>query len=98
MNKSELIAKVAEESGLSKADSERALNAYIDTVQNQVASGDEVSITGFGTFKGTPRAARNGRNPKTGEAIKIAATTSPSFSAGKTFKEAVAVGASTLKK
>ncbi|MDF3835695.1 HU family DNA-binding protein [Cupriavidus basilensis] len=93
MNKSELIAAIANKTDLTKADAERAVNAYIDIIQGRVASGGEVSVPGFGTFKSSARAARDGRNPQTGEIIKIAATTVPAFTAGKTFKDAVAAGA-----
>ncbi len=92
MNKTELIAALAHKASLTKADSERALNAYIDIIQSTVASGGDVTVPGFGTFKCSARAARDGRNPQTGEIIKIAATTVPAFTAGKTFKEAVAAG------
>ena len=92
MNKSELIAAIADKTELTKADAERAVNACIDIIQGTVASGGDVSVPGFGTFKSSARAARDGRNPQTGEIIKIAATTVPAFTAGKTFKEAVAAG------
>lgn len=90
MNKSELIAAVAEESDISKAAAGRALDALTSTIVGAVAKGDSVTLVGFGTFKSTPRAAREGKNPKTGEKIKIAATVSPKFSAGASFKAAVA--------
>lgn len=93
MNKTELIAALAHKADLSKADAERAVNAYIDIIQSTVASGADVTVPGFGTFKSSARAARDGRNPQTGAIIKIAATTVPAFTAGKTFKEAVASGA-----
>jgi DNA-binding protein HU-beta len=87
MNKSEMIDKVAEEAGLTKADAERALNAVIDTVIAEVKAGEEVMLVGFGTFKPSHRAARTGRNPRTGEAIQIQASTVPVFKAGKAFKD-----------
>lgn len=90
MNKSELIEAVAKNAELSKADAEKALNAVIATVVKAVAKGDSVALVGFGTFKPVKRAARTGRNPATGAALKIAASTSPKFSAGATFKAAVA--------
>ncbi len=93
MNKSELIAAIATKTDLTKADAERAVNACIEIIQSTVASGGDVAVPGFGTFKSSPRAARDGRNPQTGETIKIAATTVPAFTAGKTFKEAVAASA-----
>lgn len=90
MNKSELIESIAKSSELTKADAERALNATIETIVKAVAKGDTVTLVGFGTFKSSKRAARTGRNPATGAAIKIAASTVPRFTAGATFKTAVA--------
>jgi DNA-binding protein HU-beta len=90
MNKSELVEAIAKAAELTKADAERALNATIDTVVKAVAKGDTVTLVGFGTFKSSKRAARTGRNPATGAAIKIAASTVPRFTAGATFKTAVA--------
>jgi len=90
MNKSELIEATAKAADISKAAAERALSAMIDTVVKAVAKGDTVTLVGFGTFKSAKRAARTGKNPKTGEPLKIAATTVPKFTAGATFKAAVA--------
>lgn len=90
MNKTELIEVIAKAAELTKADAERALNATIETVVKAVAKGDTVTLVGFGTFKSVKRAARTGRNPATGAALKIAASTSPKFTAGATFKAAVA--------
>lgn len=90
MNKSELIDAVAKASGLSKADSDRALGAIVDTVTKTLKKGGSVALVGFGTFKVSKRNARTGRNPQTGEAIKIAARKVPRFSAGKALKDAVA--------
>lgn len=90
MNKSELIEVIAKSAELTKADAERALKAAIETVVKAVAKGDAVTLVGFGTFKSSKRAARTGRNPQTGKALKIAATTVPRFTAGATFKTAVA--------
>lgn len=90
MNKSELIEATAKAADISKAAAERALSAMIDAVVSTVAKGDTVTLVGFGTFKSAKRAARTGKNPKTGEALKIAATTVPKFSAGAGFKTAVA--------
>jgi DNA-binding protein HU-beta len=90
MNKSELIDAVAQQTGLSKADSDRAINAFTDSIKKSLRKGNNVSLVGFGTFKVTKRAARQGRNPKTGATIKIAARKVPRFSAGKALKEAVA--------
>jgi DNA-binding protein HU-beta len=90
MNKSELIDAIAEESGLNKADAAKALDAVTGAIVDAVANGDSVSLIGFGTFKASARAAREGKNPKTGEKLSIAATTVPKFSAGTNFKAAVA--------
>lgn len=89
MNKTELVALMAEEAGLSKKDAEKALNAFIGGVQNAVKVGDKVSLIGFGTFEARERAAREGKNPQTGEKIKIAACKVPAFKAGKAFKDLV---------
>ncbi|MBE7093053.1 MAG: HU family DNA-binding protein [Clostridiales bacterium] len=89
MNKTELVALMAEEAGLSKKDAEKALNAFIGSVQNTVKAGDKVSLIGFGTFEVRERAAREGKNPQTGEKIKIAACKVPAFKAGKAFKDLV---------
>jgi DNA-binding protein HU-beta len=90
MNKSELIEATAKAADISKAAAERALSAIIDAVVKSVAKGDTVTLVGFGTFKSAKRAARTGKNPKTGEPLKIAATTVPKFTAGATFKATVA--------
>ncbi len=90
MNKSELIEAVAKAAELTKADAERALSATIEAIVKAVAKGDTVTLVGFGSFKSVKRAARTGRNPTTGAALKIAASTSPKFTAGATFKTAVA--------
>lgn len=89
MNKSELIDAMAEQSGLSKADTERAYKAFVDTVKDALAKGDKISLIGFGTFEVRERSARTGRNPQTGETIEIAASKNPSFKAGKALKDAV---------
>jgi DNA-binding protein HU-beta len=89
LNKAELIAAIAEESELSKAKAELAFNSVIDTIKKAVTKGDNVQLIGFGTFSSGKRAARMGRNPKTGEAIKIAAAKTVKFSAGKAFKDTV---------
>lgn len=89
MNKAEMIEAVSEQAGLTKADAERALNAFIATTISRVKTGEEVMIVGFGTFKGSPRAARTGRNPRTGEAIQIPASVAATFKAGKAFKDEV---------
>lgn len=90
MNKSELIEIVAEETELSKAAAEKVLAAVIGAVTKAVSKGDSVTLIGFGSFKSSKRAARTGRNPQTGKELKIAATTVPRFTAGATFKAAVA--------
>lgn len=90
MNKSELIEAVAKAAELSKTDAEKVLSAVTATVVKTVAKGDSVTLIGFGTFKPAKRAARTGRNPATGAVLKIAATTVPRFTAGATFKAAVA--------
>lgn len=90
MNKAELIEVAANDAGLSKAAANKALDAAIAAVVKAVSKGDSVTLVGFGTFKSAKRAARTGKNPKTGAAIKIAATTVPKFSAGAAFKQAVA--------
>ena len=90
MNKAELITKIAENSGLSKKDSEKALSATIDAVTEALSDGDKVQLVGFGIFEVKERAARTGRNPKTRETIHIPASRSPQFKAGKALKDAVA--------
>jgi DNA-binding protein HU-beta len=87
MNKSELIAAVAESAELSKADAGRALEALIEAVKTSLHKGEDVSLVGFGTFTVRARAARTGRNPRTNEEIKIAASKVPAFKAGKALKD-----------
>ena len=89
MNKAELITSMAEKSQLTKKDAESALKAFIDSVQEALEGGDKVQLVGFGTFETRERAAREGRNPRTKEVIKIPATTVPVFKAGKEFKDKV---------
>ena len=89
MKKTELIAAIAEQSGLTKKDAEKALNATIDTIIKAVAEGDKIQLTGFGTFEQRQRNARTGINPRTGENIEIAASKVPAFKAGAAFKNAV---------
>ena len=88
-NKQDLIAEVAAKTGLTKKDSEKAVNAFGEVVTEFLAKGEKVQLIGFGTFETRERAAREGRNPQTGEAIKIAATVVPAFKAGKPLKVAV---------
>ena len=90
MNKSDLIDAMATQAEVSKAAAGRALDAAISAITAAVAGGYNVTLVGFGTFKSAKRAAREGKNPKTGEKIKIPATTVPKFSAGASFKAAVA--------
>ena len=89
MNKSELIAAVATKADLSKKDAEAAVKAVIDSVSEALADGDKVALVGFGTFEVKTRAARTGKNPRTGEAIEIPAAKVPSFKAGAALKNAV---------
>jgi len=92
MNKSELVQDLAESTGLSKADAQRAVDALFNTegiIARALQRGDRVQITGFGTFETRTRKARTGRNPRTGEEIQIAASVTPAFRAGKGLKDAV---------
>jgi len=90
MNKTELIAAVAEKAGLTKKDAERVVNATIETITESLCKGDKVSVSGFGIFEVKAREARVGRNPRTKETIQIPATKLPAFKASKTLKDAVA--------
>lgn len=98
MNKSELIDAVAEKTGHTKTDIGKTLDALIDVISTTVSNGDSVALIGFGTFKSAHRAAREGRNPATGETIQVAETTLPKFQPGASFKAAVAEAASAKKK
>ena len=89
MNKTELVAAVAAKAELSKKDAEAAVKAVIDSVTEALADGDKVALVGFGTFEVKTRAARTGKNPRTGEAIPIPASKVPSFKAGAALKNAV---------
>ena len=89
MNKTELIAAIAEKAEISKKDSEKALKAFIDVVTEQLKKDDKVQLVGFGTFEVSKRAAREGRNPQTGQTMKIAACKAPKFKAGKALKDAI---------
>ena len=89
MNKTELINAVAETSGLTKKDSEVALNAILDTIQNAMKNGDKVQLVGFGSFEVKERAARTGKNPATGATIEIPASKAPALKAGKALKDAI---------
>lgn len=89
MNKQDLITAVAERSGLTKKDAEKAVNATVESIEEALSKGDKVSLVGFGTFEVRDRAARVGRNPQTGEEIRIAAAKVPTFKAGKSLKDNV---------
>ncbi len=89
MNKNELVTEMAEKSGLTKADATRAVDAFIATVTEALKNSDEVRLVGFGTFAVGERKATTGRNPRTGEEIKISASKQPKFKAGKSLKTAV---------
>ena len=90
MNKTELVAAIADQAGLSKKDAEKALNAFTDTVKKELKKKDgKVQLVGFGTFDVAKRAAREGRNPQTGAKMKIKASKAPRFKAGKALKDAV---------
>lgn len=89
MNKTELVAAIADEAGLSKKDAEKALKAFTDVVTEELKKGEKVQLVGFGTFEVSERAARTGKNPQTGKAIKIPASKAPKFKAGKALKDTV---------
>ena len=89
MNKTELVAAMAEKSGLSKKDAEAALAAFTATVADALKAGDKIQLVGFGTFEVSERAARTGRNPQTGAEMVIAASKAPKFKAGKALKDAI---------
>ena len=89
MNKTELVAAVAEQADLSKKDAEKVLKAFVDVVTEEMKKGEKVQLVGFGTFEVSERAAREGRNPQTGKTMKIEACKAPKFKAGKALKDAV---------
>ena len=89
MNKTELVGAIANEAGITKKDAEAAVNAFVKVVTDQLSNKEKVQLVGFGTFQTSDRAARTGRNPQTGEEIKIEASTVPAFKAGTALKEAV---------
>lgn len=89
MNKTELIAAVAEKAELSRKDAEKAVKAFTDVVSEELVKGEKIQLVGFGTFEVSERAAREGRNPKTGEPMPIAASRTPKFKAGKALKDMV---------
>ena len=90
MTKTEFVGKIAEKTGSTKADAEKAVNAFLETVTETLKSGDKVVFTGFGSFEVTERAAREGRNPQTGEPIQIKAKTVVKFRVAKAAKDAIA--------
>jgi len=87
MNKTELVAAMAEQAGISKKDAEKALKAFTDVVAEELKKGEKVQLVGFGTFEVSKRAEREGRNPQSGEPMKIAASKAPKFKAGKALKD-----------
>ena len=89
MNKTELVAALAEQAGVSKKDAEKVLKAFTDVVTDELKKGEKVQLVGFGTFEVSKRAAREGRNPATKQPIKIPASKAPKFKAGKAFKDAL---------
>ncbi|MBC17283.1 MAG: DNA-binding protein [Desulfovibrio sp.] len=89
MTKAELVAKIAEKNGTSKAQAEASMNAILDIITDELAAGNKLTLTGFGTFSVSERKARTGRNPRTGDEIKIPATKVAQFKPGKVLKEAV---------
>lgn len=89
MNKTELVAAMAEKAGLSKKDAEAALKAFTETVAEELKKGEKIALVGFGTFEVSERAAREGRNPQTGAPMKIAASKAPKFKAGKALKDVI---------
>ncbi|MBO6113940.1 MAG: HU family DNA-binding protein [Lachnospiraceae bacterium] len=89
MNKNELVASIAEKTGLKKTEAEKALKAFTDTVAEQLKKGDKIQLVGFGTFEVAERPAREGRNPRTGATMKIKASKAPKFKAGKALKDSV---------
>ncbi len=89
MNKTELVAAIADKAGLTKKDAEAAVKAFTDVVSAQLKKGDKVQLVGFGTFEVSKRAAREGRNPQTGAVMKIPASKAPKFKAGKALKDLV---------
>jgi DNA-binding protein HU-beta len=89
MNKTELVERIADDAGLAKRDAEQALRAALNAITDAVAAGERVTLPGFGTFERRDRAARQGRNPQTGDTIKIAKSRVPAFKAGATFKSYV---------
>ncbi len=98
MNKTELVAKIAADAGLTKKQAEAAVKSFTEAVTEELKKGEKVTLIGFGSFETSKRAARTGKNPQTGAAIKIPATTVPKFKAGKALKDAVKAPAKKAKK
>jgi len=90
MTKTEFVGKIAEKTGFTKTDAEKAVNAFLETITDTLKAGDKVTFTGFGSFEVTAREAREGRNPQTGATMQIKASKAPKFKAGKSLKDAVA--------
>ena len=89
MNKTELVAAIADKAGLSKKDAEASVKAFTEVVAEELKKGEKIALVGFGTFEVSQRAARTGRNPQTGKEIKIPASKAPKFKAGKALKDAL---------
>jgi DNA-binding protein HU-beta len=89
MNKNELVSSIAEKTGLKKSDVEKTVKAFTDTVAEELKKGEKIQLVGFGTFEVSERPAREGRNPRTGETMKIEASKAPKFKAGKALKDAI---------
>lgn len=89
MNKTELVAALADKASLTKADADKTINGFVATIEETLAKGEKIQLVGFGTFEVKERAARTGRNPQTGKEIKIAASKVPAFKAGKALKDIV---------
>ena len=89
MNKTELIAAVANKTGITKKDAGDVLNAFLDAIKDELAAGEKVQLIGFGTFEAKERAARTARNPRTGTEIEVPASKAPTFKAGKEFKDSI---------
>ena len=89
MNKNELVTSMAEKTGMKKTEVEKVLKAFTDTVAEELKKGEKIQLVGFGTFEVSERSAREGRNPRTGETMTIAATKAPKFKAGKALKDAI---------
>ncbi len=98
MNKADLVQSIAQKTGLSKKDAEKALNSFVESIEESLSKGEKVTLVGFGTFEVKDRAARTGVNPQTKEKIEIAASKAPAFRAGKDLKEKVNVKPKKTKK